>query len=140
MNKNIGFIATVKLTTGEEVLAHVIETYEGGLEYFFMRNPITFREQSVMLDGKIGIALQPVKFLEFSTDDVVLIPKNQVVAMSELSKHGEDFYKKSVMLAKASSPIKKISDSKDNSAFIGNIEETRKTLEDLYKSNSEEDN
>ena len=52
--------------------------------------------------------------------------------MSELDKFGIDFYKKALVAAMASTPIKKKVETKDNSGFVGKIEAFREKLEDMF--------
>ena len=68
----------------------------------------------------------------YANEDMTIVYKNHVVAISEMDKFGADFYKKALIAAKCSTPIKKKVDSENNTGFIGTIEKYRKTLEDKF--------
>ena len=129
------FHATMKLVTGEEVLAEITPNNENGTEFFVAFNPIVVTEQ-IQLDHQKGVAmagLVPKKWMMYANDDMTIIYKNHVVSISEMDKFGIDFYKKALIAAKCSSPIKRKVSSSDNIGFIGKIESSRKKLEEIYE-------
>ena len=128
------FHATIKLITGEEVLAEVMPTNEHGMEFFVLSNPITIAE-NIQIDQEKGIAISgmiPKKWMNFANDDLTILNRQHVISMSEMDKFGVEFYNKALMAAKATSPIKKKVETKDNSGFIGMIESFRNKLEGTY--------
>ena len=128
------FHATMKLVTGEEVLAEITPSEENGTEFFVALNPIVVNEQ-VQLDHKKGIAmagLVPKKWMMYASDDMSIIYKNHVVSISEMDKFGVEFYNKALIAAKCSSPIKKKVDSSENVGYVGKIESSREQLEQIY--------
>ena len=129
------FHATMKLVTGEEVLAEITPSDENGTEFFVAFNAIVVNEQ-MQLNHEKGIAmagLVPKKWMMYASDDMSIIYKNHVVSISEMDKFGIDFYKKALIAAKCSSPIKRKVQSSDNVGFIGKIEATRGTLEQIFE-------
>lgn len=129
------FHATIKLITGEEVLAEVMPTNEHGMEFFVLSNPITIAE-NIQIDQEKGIAISgmiPKKWMNFANDDLTILNRQHVISMSEMDKFGVEFYNKALIAAKATSPIKKKVETKDNSGFIGMIESFRKKLEGTYE-------
>ncbi len=129
------FHATIKLITGEEVLAEVMPTNEHGMEFFVLSNPITIAE-NIQIDQEKGVAISgmiPKKWMNFANDDLTILNRQHVISMSEMDKFGVDFYNKALIAAKATSPIKKKVETKDNSGFIGMIESFRKKLEGTYE-------
>lgn len=129
------FHATVKLITGEEVLAEVMPTEENGSEFFVLNNPIIISE-NVQIDQEKGIAISgliPKKWMTYSSDDMSLVNKTHIVSMSELDSFGVDFYEKALVVARATSPIKRKVTTDKNSGFVGKIESLRKKLEKDYK-------
>ena len=129
------FHATVKLITGEEVLAEVMPTEENGSEFFVLSNPIIISE-SVQIDQEKGIAISgliPKKWMTYSSDDMSLVNKTHIVSISELDSFGVDFYEKALVVARATSPIKRKVTTDKNSGFVGKIESLRKKLEKDYK-------
>ncbi len=130
------FIATVKMITGEEVLCEVMPSEEGGQEFFLISNPIII-DESNQVDAERGVVLSgliPKKWMMFSGDGMTIVNKSHVVTMSELDKFGIEFYNRALIAARASSPIKKKVDSKENSGYIGKIESFRETLQGIYDS------
>jgi hypothetical protein len=129
------FHATIKMITGEEVLAEVYPTEENGVDFFLLSNPIIVQENT-QIDTEKGVAISgliPKRWLLFSNDDMTLVNRTHVVSMSELDGFGVEFYEKALLAAKVTSPIKKKVESKNNSGFIDKIEPFRTKLEDLYK-------
>ena len=129
------FIASIKMVTGEEVLCEVMPTEENGSEFFVISNPIVIAE-NVQLDQEKGIAISgliPKKWMTYSSDDMSIVNKTHVVTISELDSFGIDFYEKALVVARATSPIKKKVTTDKNSGFVGKIETLRKKLEKDYK-------
>ena len=129
------FHATLKLITGEEVLAQVAPTSENDQEFFVVSDPIVISE-TMNVDHQKGIAvsgLVPKKWQLYSSDNMTIIYKQHVVSISELDKFGIEFYEKALMAAKLSSPIKKRVDSKENVGYVGKVDDYRKSLENIFK-------
>jgi hypothetical protein len=128
------FFSTMKLITGEEVLSEVMPQEENDTEYFVLSNPIIISE-SHQVDAEKGVimsGLVPRKWMMYANEDLTIVYKQHVVSISEMDKFGTDFYKKALMAAKCSSPIKKKVDTKKHTGFIGKIEQLRKKLEQKY--------
>ena len=128
------FHATIKMITGEEVLAEVYPTEENGIDFFVLSNPIIIQD-STQIDTEKGVAVSgliPKRWMLFANDDLTLVNRSHVVTMSELDRFGVDFYQKALVAAKVTSPIKKKVESKDNSGFIDKIESFRERLQDLF--------
>ena len=133
---NNSFYATVKLITGEEILAEVTLTEENGAQFFLVNEPIVVNE-TMQVDHQKGIAvsgLVPKKWQLYASDSMTIIQKEHVISISEMDKFGVDFYMKALFAAKMSSPIKRKVDSTDNVGYVGTVDETRMLLELLYKS------
>ena len=132
---NESFYATMKLTTSEEVLSEVMPGSENGTDFFVLQNPIIIAESN-QIDPEKGIVMSglvPRKWMMYSNEDLTIVYKQHVVSISEMDKFGVDFYKKAMLAAKCSTPIKKKVDSKNNTGYIGKIDQLRKKLEDKYK-------
>jgi len=133
---NNSFYATVKLITGEEILAEVTLTEENGAQFFLVNDPIVVNE-TMQVDHQKGIAvsgLVPKKWQLYASDTMTIIQKEHVISISEMDKFGVDFYMKALLAAKMSSPIKRKVDSTDNVGYVGTVDETRMLLEILYRS------
>ena len=124
----------MKLVTGEEVLCEISPTEENGQEFFLVSNPIVVTEQ-LNLDHQKGVAVSgliPKKWMMYSGDDLTIVYKQHVISISEMDKFGADFYKKALIAAKVSSPIKRRVSSEENVGFVGKIEQSREALEKMY--------
>ena len=125
------FFGTMKIVTGEEVLSEVLPQSENGTDFFVLSNPIVISE-SHQVDAEKGIVMSglvPRKWMMYANEDLTIVYKQHVISISEMDKFGTDFYKKALIAAKCSSPIKKKVDSKNNTGFIGKIEQMRKKLQ-----------
>jgi len=133
--KRLSFYATMKLVTGEEVITEVMANDEKGDEEFFvLGNPIVIGENT-HLDTEKGVViagLVPKKWMLYANDDITIVYKQHVVSISELDKFGTDFYKKALIAAKVSCPIKKKVDSEKHTGYVGKIEALRKLLQRSY--------
>ena len=131
---NESFYATLKLTTGEEILAEVTLMQEDKSDYFLVNDPIVISE-TMQVDHQKGVAMSglvPKKWQLYANDSMTIINKQHIISISELDKFGTDFYNKALMAAKLSSPVKRRVESEDNIGYIGSIDESRSLLEKLY--------
>jgi len=130
------FFATLKLITCEEVLSEVMPQEENDTEFFVLSDPIVITE-TPQIDAEKGIVtsvLAPRKWLMYSNEDLVIVYKNHVVSISEMDKFGIEFYKKALIAAKCSSPIKRKVETKNSTGYVGKIEALRKKLDKDYNS------
>jgi len=128
------FFATLKLITGEEILAEVCPSEENEIDFLIVQNPIVISE-TMQIDQEKGVAvsgLVPKKWMLYSNDDMTIIYKTHVISLSELDKFGSEFYQKALIAARMSSPVKRKVDSRDNVGYVGNIKDHRKLLERMY--------
>lgn len=128
------FFATMKLTTSEEILCEVMPQEEDGTEFFVLSNPIVISE-TVQVDQEKGVAMSglvPRKWMLYANEDMTIVYKTHVVSISELDKFGVDFYKKALIAAKVSSPIKKKVETKNHTGYLGTIEKLRKKLDTTF--------
>jgi len=133
MNKET-FHATIKMITGEEVLAQVMPNDSEAGMFFVLQNPIVIDEKTTIdPEKKMAVSgLIPKKWMNFATDDMTVINMNHVVSISELDKFGIEFYNTALLAARLTSPIKRQIKTKDNIGYLGTIEEFRKGLLDTY--------
>ena len=128
------FFATLKLITCEEVLSEVMPQEENDTEFFVLSNPIVICE-SPQIDAEKGVVtsvLSPRKWMMYSNEDMVIVYKQHVVSISEMDKFGVDFYKKALIAAKCSSPIKRKVETKNHTGYLGKIEALRDKLNTDY--------
>jgi len=129
------FFSTIKLVTGEEVLTEIMPAEENGTEFFILQNPIIVTESTSINPekGMVVSGLVPRKWMLYANEDLTIVYKQHVVSISEMDKFGVDFYKKALMAAKCSSPIKKKVETKNSTGYVGKIDQLRKLLEDKYE-------
>ena len=128
------FFATMKLVTSEEILAEILPQNEEGTEFFVLSNPIIVSE-NVQIDQEKGVAMSglvPRKWMLYANEDMTIVYKNHVVSISQMDKFGVDFYKKALIAAKCSSPIKKKVETKNHTGYLGKIDNLRKRLKKAY--------
>ena len=128
------FFATLKLITCEEILSEVMPQEENDTEFFVLSDPIVITE-TPQIDKEQGVVLSvlaPRKWLMYSNEDLVIVYKNHVVSISEMDKFGVEFYKKALIAAKCSSPIKRKVETKNSTGYVGKIEALRKKLDKDY--------
>ena len=128
------FFATLKLTTAEEILSEVMPQNEAGTDFFILSNPIMIAESQSVDAGKgvVVSGLVPRKWLMYSNEDLTIVYKQHVVCISELDKFGVEFYKKALIAARCSSPIKRKVETEKHTGYIGKIDKFRKKLDDDY--------
>lgn len=137
---NDPFYATIKLMTGEEVLAEAILSEEAGQEFFILNGAISI-EQTNSIDVNRGVAtsgLAPKPWPLFSSGDLIIVYKENILTISELDSYGKAFYMKALAAAKVSSPVKKLMETEEHTGYLGKTEDIRAQLERLYNSESEE--
>ena len=128
------FHATIKLVTGEEILAEIIECEENGQDFFLLHNAIIITENNHvdMQKGVVVSGLVPKKWMMYSSDDLQVVYKQHVISVSELDKFGVEFYQKALVAAMASTPIKRKVETKRHSGYVGKIEAFREKLENMF--------
>ena len=130
------FHATIKITTGEELLSEIMPTEENGERFFVLHNPIVIHE-STQVDSEKGVVMSgliPKKWMLFQNEEMAILYPNHVISMSELDKFGIEFYRKALVAAKMASPIKRKVESDKNTGFVGKIDSLRTQLEDMFDS------
>ena len=132
---NDSFPATIKLITGEEILAEVSLVEEHGTDFFLVNDPIVISE-AMQVDHQKGVAvsgLVPKRWQLYANDSMTIINKQHIISISELDKFGTEFYNKALMAAKLSSPIERKVESKQNVGYVGNTTDSREYLEKMYE-------
>jgi hypothetical protein len=131
---NEQFYASIKMVTGEEVLARCMKTVEGGEEIFLLDEPIIVSE-STSIDKERNIALSglvPKKWMTYGGDGLVIVYKHHIISISEMDRWGAEFYEKALLAARVSSPIKKKVHQEEHSGYLGSADDYRDYLEEMY--------
>lgn len=136
---NEPFYATLKLVTGEEILAEVCHEldHDTDSDFFTVFNPIVVEEMT-KIDQRRGVmmsGLVPKKWMTYSGDDLTIIQKHHVVSVSEMDKFGVEFYQNALKVARVSSPIKRNIKTTDNTGYVGQVNSSRDKLERIFNMN-----
>ena len=124
------FYATVKLKTGEEIFAKVAASEEEDRTFLLLSNPITVCEVKNKI-GIIGYKIEP--WLKTTNEDMFVINKSDVLTMSESSNIEmimmyQNFVKDSNQQKNVQSGINR------RMGYLGNVSDTKKALEKIFKS------
>ena len=130
------FIATIKLTTGEELISKV--SYMPDDDSLVLENPM----QVVSIDQQkkniriAGFAL--TEWIHSTFDHMFVLPKRHVLTMTEIEDDKiQNFY--NITVAKHVVELNSFKESQQSSEFtrdmgkLGSVQNTKKSLEDLYK-------
>ena len=130
------FIATIKLTTGEELISKV--SYMPDDDSLVLENPmsVTRVDQQKKNIRVNGFALS--EWIHSTFDHMFVLPKQHVLTMTEIEdKKISEFYTESVR--RHTTEINHFRESYDPQSFtremghLGSVKNTKKFLEDLYK-------
>ncbi len=130
------FIATIKLTTGEELISKV--SYMPDDDSLVLENPM----QVVSIDQQrkniriAGFAL--TEWIHSTFDHMFVLPKQHVLTMTEIEDDKiQNFY--NVTVAKHIVELNTFKESQQSMEFtrdmgkLGSVQNTKQSLEDLYK-------
>ncbi len=130
------FIATIKLTTGEELISKV--SYMPDDDSLVLENPM----QVIAIDQQkknirvAGFAL--TDWIHSTFDHMFVLPKTHVLTMTEIEdKNIQNFY--AITVAKHVMELNSFKESQQSMEFtrdmgkLGSVQNTKKSLEDLYK-------
>ena len=130
------FVATIKLTTGEEIMSKV--SYMPDDDSLVLENPMSvvhFDQQKKNIRVN-GFAL--VEWIHSTFDNMFVLPKAHVITMTEIEdKRLQHFYTESVKRHTAElTQFKNTVAPQEftrNMGKLGSVQNTKKLLEDLYK-------
>ena len=130
------FIATIKLTTGEELISKV--SYMPDDDSLVLENPmsVTRIDQQKKNIRVNGFAL--TEWIHSTFDHMFVLPKQHVLTMTEIEDEKiSEFYTESVK--RHTTEINHFRESYDPQSFtremghLGSVKNTKRFLEDLYK-------
>lgn len=130
------FLALIKLVSGEEVISMTSEIEEDDIKLLILNHPLTISE--VKTSKKEGIKFN--HWMKLSDDYIHIINFDKVITLSKVKSMELNFlYKKFVNKFGQSEYLQtkttQVPLSKDL-GLIGNIEDTRSNLENLFKAKS----
>jgi len=126
------FYATIKLVSGEEIFAKVAASEEEDKTILIVSNPITIGEIKTRV-GVVGYKIEP--WLKTTKKDLFLINLDKVVTISESSDiEMITLYQRFLRDNKDDETPSPSSRLSRKMGLLGNIDETKKKLEKIFKS------
>jgi len=126
------FYATLKLVSGEEVVAKVC--YLPDEDKIMLDRPLMV-ENAKQKKGHLevtGFALK--EWINATFDTMFIINKDHVLTMTEIENEIVDFYEKTInRLENGKSLAGKGDKLPRRAGYLGSIKEVKKSLEDIYK-------
>jgi len=126
------FYATIKLVSGEELFAKVAASEEEDRTVLLLSSPITIGEIKNRM-GVVGYKVEP--WLKTTKDDLFVITMDKVLTMSETDDIDMIMMYQRFLRDSAgdSDPVASSKLSREM-GLLGNIDDTKKRLEKLFKS------
>lgn len=129
------FYASIKLVTGEELLAQVLHDEDD--DVIIIANAVEIDEMNISPSpGVIQCMITPHMWMKFSGEDSFIIKKEHILTITELSPRVVQFYKKCLDRAKnpSSNPVlDNRVDADEQRGFISTIDDARQYFEYLYR-------
>ena len=126
------FYASLKLVSGEEILALVVVDNTGKPENIVISNPVVCQEiRSSGTNIPMGYKFEP--WMKLTDDDTYVLPLEKVITLSQITSNEiVDTYKDVVEYGfKSTNP-----DLTKDMGYISSVSKARDILEKLYKSKS----
>ena len=126
------FYSTIKLVTGEEIVAKVCYMEEE--HSLLLENPKKVTEIKQRKNGETVEGFVLVDWIHSTYENMFVLPMERVLTMSELDKRIERYYL-SIIDGNNEEDIGKVQPSKLNQrmGYLGSVKEMKKTLEKIYK-------
>jgi hypothetical protein len=126
------FYATLKLVSGEEVVAKVC--YLPDEDKIMLDRPLAV-ENAKQKKGNVevtGFALK--EWISATFDNMFIIKRDHILTMSEISEDIQEFYEKTLSKIENGKNLAGKGDKLPRAAgYLGSIQETKKSLEDIFK-------
>ncbi len=128
------FFSTLKLTSGEEIIAKVC--YLPDEDSLLVENPMLVEKLTQKKNGRSIQGFVLKDWIHSTYDSLFVIKMEQVITMTELDKKIESFYLSNLNDTDDSSEdgidIKPNKFSKQM-GYLGSVKETKRFLEEIYK-------
>lgn len=126
------FFSTIKLTTGEEIVAKVC--YLEDESKLLIENPKRVEPIKQRKNGEIVEGFILTEWIHANYDQMFVISMDKVLTMSELDKRIERYYLSSLEDSdKEETGRVPASELSGKMGYLGSINETKKKLEDIFK-------
>ena len=132
------FYATMKLTSGEEIVAKV--SYDPNDDVIVVLNPRLIEKVEMKKKNMIVEGIVFDDWIHATTEDMFIIPRSHIVTMIELDERISGFYedhlkdKSKYRKSRSEEPKSKSKrqDPKNQEGFLGSIKEAKRILEEIY--------
>jgi len=130
--KDQEFLATLKLVSGEEVISMVL--YLEDEDKVLLSNPFSV-EQSRQKQGQLEITGFSFKeWVMASFDDMYIIGRDHIITITEVQGPIKEFYEKNLEKIQSHKQLlHKPNKLPRKSGYLGSINDTKNTLENIYK-------
>lgn len=127
------FFSTIKLTTGEEIIAKVC--YLSDEHSLLIENPMKVEPIKQRRNGEMVEGFVLIDWIHSTYDKMFVLSMDRVLTMSELDKRIERYYLSMLDGDERSEEQGRVpaSQLKGRMGYLGSIKETKKKLEDIYK-------
>tara|TARA_B100000035_G_scaffold244002_1_gene212496 strand:- start:70 stop:471 length:402 start_codon:yes stop_codon:yes gene_type:complete len=127
------FFSTIKLTTGEEIVAKVC--YMEDENKLILENPKKVESIKQRKNGEMVEGFVLVDWMHATYENMFVLSMDRIVTMSELDKRIERYYLSTVDGSDEEETSGKVPSSKLNQrmGYLGSVNEFKKTLEKIYK-------
>jgi len=124
------FLATIKLVSGEEIVAKVC--YLPDEDKILLENPLQVEKAKTKKGSTDVTGFTLVEWITATFDDMFVLRKEHILTMTETDSKIEDFYNKMLNRLNSGSLIenKKFS---QRMGYLGSVKDMKKTLEKIYK-------
>jgi hypothetical protein len=132
------FYASMKLTSGEEVVAKVCYDHDDDVVIAFhprVVEKVEMNKRNMIVEGIVFD-----DWMNATMEDMFIIPRNQIITMVELDERIKGFYEdhlsdKSLYRksrSKESNSNSKRQNPKNHQGYLGSIKEAKRNLEQIY--------
>ena len=125
------FYATVKLLSGEEIVAKVC--YLPDEDKILLEKPLLV-EQAKQRKGQVevtGFALK--EWVSATFEDMFVINRDHIITISEVNDDIQEFYEKTLVRMDGAKALGRSGNKLPRgSGYLGSVKEMKKSLEDIY--------
>jgi len=132
------FYATMKLTSGEEIIAKV--SYDVNDDVLIIHQPRIIEKVEIKRKGFLVEGIVFDDWMNGTTEDLFIIPRSQVITLIEVENsiieyyenhlNDKSLYKKSKIQSPKSNSKRQRPESQEG--FLGSIKDSKNFLEELY--------
>ena len=126
------FYGTIKLKSGEEIFARVAASEEDNRTMLIITHPIIVNEIKGRR-GVVGYKVEP--WLKTTTEDMFIVNMNDILTLSE-SRDMEMIMMHQDFIQQSNRDISNKSQLNRRMGYLGNVNETKKILEKIFKSSN----